>query len=205
MAKWTAKEMVLNIASTKEAILFMEALQKQIKIVDIIADYFPGKVTIRFEGAKENLKEALELTKNLHQMIYAMLYPDKEGFYDYNIIQLTKITGKTFPLKVLLKILELKNFDTIRNEEDFFLSKIDYDSLIEIITLIDKTLADIPYEISTTSLRDIITIISVSQGLSNNESIAKAKKAKIILEDDLQRLKLAFEPEQALEKVLKKS
>ncbi len=61
--------MVLKINSTNEVIMFLEALQKQIKIVNIFADYYPGSVTIRFEGAKEKLKDAIEITKRIHQIV----------------------------------------------------------------------------------------------------------------------------------------
>ena len=85
MARWTSKEMVLKINSTNEVIMFLEALQKQIKIVNIFADYYPGSVTIRFEGAKEKLKDAIEITKRIHQIVKGMLYPDDEEFYNYDI------------------------------------------------------------------------------------------------------------------------
>ncbi|HUU79648.1 MAG TPA: DUF2067 family protein [candidate division Zixibacteria bacterium] len=202
MARWTAKEMVLNIASTKEAILFLEALQKQIKIVDIIADYYPGKITIRFEGVKEKLMDALEITKNLHQMIYAMLYPNNSNYYEYNITQLSKMTGKTFPIQILLNVLEFQGYKAFK-EEEAFLSTIDYDKLINVITLIDQTLTNMPYEVSTSSLRDVIATIAVAQGITNEEAISKARKIKIVEEDDLQRLKLSIAPDQALEKSLK--
>ena len=202
MARWTAKEMVLNIASTKEAILFLEALQKQIKIVDIIADYYPGKITIRFEGVKEKLMDALEITKNLHQMIYAMLYPNNSNYYEYNITQLSKMTGKTFPIQILLNVLEFQGYKAFKEEEAFF-STIDYDKLINVITLIDQTLTNMPYEVSTSSLRDVIATIAVAQGITNEEAISKARKIKIVEEDDLQRLKLSIAPDQALEKSLK--
>ena len=181
--------------------MFLEAVQKQIKIVDIFADYYPGRVTIRFEGAKEKLKDALEITKRIHQIVNGMLYPDDE-FYNYDIEFLSKVTGKTFPIKPLLQILDYKGYDSQRKEGVFF-SKIDYNSLLELITLLDKTLTEIPYEVSTSSLRDVILVIAIAKNTTIDQAIASAKKAKIVEEDELKRLKLIIEPTQALEKCIK--
>ena len=118
MARWTSKEMVLSVSGTQEAIMFLEALQKQIKIVDIVADYYPGKVNVRFEGTKDNLQEAIDLAKTLHLITKNMLYPDSNGFFKYDINHLSKVIGKTFPIKVLLKILELNGHEASRKEND---------------------------------------------------------------------------------------
>ena len=202
MARWTSKEMVLKINSTQEAILFLEALQKQVKIVDIIADYFPGRVNIRFEGAKENLKEAIEIAKRIHQIVNGMLYPDGDEFYNYDIEFLSKVTGKTFPVNPLLQILKLKGFETKR-ENGMFYSKITYNEILELITHMDKKMTEIPYEIATSSLRDLIIIIALAKNNTIEQAIALARKAKVVEEDDLNRLTLIVEPTQALEKCLK--
>ncbi|MBK5114296.1 MAG: DUF2067 family protein [Candidatus Heimdallarchaeota archaeon] len=202
MARWTAKEMVLKINSTNEAILFLDAVQKQIKIVDIFADYYPGSVTIRFEGAKENLKNAIEIAKRIHQIVNGMLYPDRDDFYNYEIEFLSKVTGKTFPIKPLIQILEIKGYEPQR-EEGVFYSKIKYDSLLELIVLIDKVMSEIPYEVATSSLRDVILVMAITKNITIEQAIATAKKAKVVEEDELNRLKLIVEPAQALEKSLK--
>ncbi len=202
MARWTSKEMVLKINSTNEVIMFLEALQKQIKIVNIFADYYPGSVTIRFEGAKEKLKDAIEITKRIHQIVKGMLYPDDEEFYNYDIEFLSKVTGKTFPIKPLLQILDYKGYDGHRREGVFY-SKINYNSLLGLITLLDKTMTEIPYEVATSSLRDVILVIAIAKNTTIDKAIASAKKAKIVEEDELNRLKLVVEPTQALEKCIK--
>ena len=202
MARWTSKEMVLKINSTNEVIMFLEALQKQIKIVNIFADYYPGSVTIRFEGAKEKLKDAIEITKRIHQIVKGMLYPDDEEFYNYDIEFLSKVTGKTFPIKPLLQILDYKGYDGHRKEGVFY-SKINYNSLLGLITLLDKTMTEIPYEVATSSLRDVILVITIAKNTTIDKAIASAKKAKIVEEDELNRLKLVVEPTQALEKCIK--
>ncbi|TET28062.1 MAG: DUF2067 domain-containing protein [Candidatus Heimdallarchaeota archaeon] len=202
MARWTSKEMVLKINSTNEVIMFLEALQKQIKIVNIFADYYPGSVTIRFEGAKEKLKDAIEITKRIHQIVKGMLYPDDEEFYNYDIEFLSKVTGKTFPIKPLLQILDYKGYDGHRKEGVFY-SKINYNSLLGLITLLDKTMTEIPYEVATSSLRDVILVIAIAKNTTIDKAIASAKKAKIVEEDELNRLKLVVEPTQALEKCIK--
>lgn len=194
--------MVLKINSTNEVIMFLEALQKQIKIVNIFADYYPGSVTIRFEGAKEKLKDAIEITKRIHQIVKGMLYPDDEEFYNYDIEFLSKVTGKTFPIKPLLQILDYKGYDGHRKEGVFY-SKINYNSLLGLITLLDKTMTEIPYEVATSSLRDVILVIAIAKNTTIDKAIASAKKAKIVEEDELNRLKLVVEPTQALEKCIK--
>ncbi len=194
--------MVLNVNTSKEAILFLEALQKQVKIVDIIADYFPGKVNIRFEGAKENLKEAIEMAKRIHQIVNGMLYPDRADFYNYDIEFLSKTTGKTFPIKPLLQILELKGYET-RREKDVIFSKIDYNDLLTLINQMDATMSEIPYEIATSSLRDVIIVIALAENSTIEQAISLAKNAKVVEEDDLNRLNLVVEPTQAIEKCLK--
>lgn len=204
MARWTAKELVLNTNSSQEAIIFLEAIQKQIKIVDIIADYYPGKITIRFEGAKENLKDAIDIAKELHQLTNGMLYPDTDGFYEYNIEFMSKMTGKTFPVKTLIQILSYKGIETAR-EEDTIFTKLKHEDLINLIKKIDKTLAEMPYEVSTSSLRHVIATISIVLDNPTSKTIELLKKIKAVEEDELRRLKLVMEPDQVIEKALKKT
>ncbi|NHJ84340.1 MAG: DUF2067 domain-containing protein [Asgard group archaeon] len=202
MARWLSKEINLNIKTSKEAILLLDSMQKQIKIVDIIADYYPGKATIRLEGDKERLKEAAEMVKNIHLNVCGMLYPDAGNFLEYNITFLSKVSGKTFPVSVLMKILELLDYESFR-EGDNIVSKIKYDEILELINSLDQTLAKMPYEVATTSLRDFVAILAIVLKLSYEEVFTLGKKAKVVKEDDLNRLSLAVELDQALEKCLK--
>ncbi len=202
MARWTSKEMVLNVSSTKEAILILEAIQKQIKKVDIVADYNFGKVNIRFEGTKDLLKEAVERAKYINQTINGMLYPDVDGFYDYEITYISKAIGKSVPVKILLRILELQGIESSRDENILF-SKIEYNPLVKLINAIDNSLSSMPYEVSTKSLREVLTTIAVVKNLTIEKAIALAQKAKTIGEDEYKRLILSVEPSQAIDKCLK--
>ena len=204
MARWTAKEIVLTISSTKEAIIFLDAIQKQIKIVDILADYYPGKVTIRFEGSKENLKSAIDTAKKIHLMVSEMLYPDNGDRYNYNLEFISKITGKTVPIKTLIRILNLKDYKTTR-VDGVITSKIDFETLKKLIEKIRLTISEMPYEVTTTSLKDVLATIVIMKEETIEKTITRAKKAKIIKEDDLNRLQLAMEAEQAIETCLKKA
>lgn len=202
MARWTVKELVLKIESTKEAILFLEALQKHVKKVDIIADYYPGKVTIKLEGAKEHIQEELELVKELHKTVKGIIYSDYEGFFDYDLTFLSKMMGKTLPARLLEKILELKGYETIR-EDHIIISKIDYENFKNILNKLDKVLANIPYEVATTSLRNVLVIIALTKDVAIPKAIQLAEEQGIIKEDNYQRLKLKIEPKQAIKKCLK--
>jgi len=182
MARWTSKEIVLNIDSTQEIILFLEAIQKRIKIVDIFANYHPGKVNIRFEGSKDNLQEAIDITKRIHQITQNMLYPDDNGFFIYDIGHLSRTTGKTFPVKVLVKALTFDGFEATKKENNI-ITKIEYEKL--------------------QAVRDVITIIALAKKTTAEKAIALARKTDIIKEDELQRLTLKYEQDQALEKCLK--
>ena len=202
MARWTSKEIVLNIDSTQEIMLFLEAIQKRIKIVDIFADYQPGKVNIRFEGSKDNLQEAIDITKRIHQITQNMLYPDDNGFFMYDIGHLSRTTGKTFPVKVLVKALSFDGFEATK-KENRIITKIEYKELQVVINKIDEIMASMPYEVTTNNLRDAITIIALAKKITAEKAIALARKTDIIKEDELQRLTLKYEQDQALEKCLK--
>ena len=204
MARWTSKEIVLNIDSTQEIMLFLEAVQKRIKIVDIFADYQPGKVNIRFEGSKDNLQEAIDITKRIHQITQNMLYPDDNGFFIYDIGHLSRTTGKTFPVKVLVKALTFDGFEATRKENSI-ITKIEYEKLQAVINKIDEIMASMPYEVTTNNLRDVITIIALAKKTTAEKAIALARKTDIIKEDELQRLTLKYEQDQALEKCLNKT
>ena len=64
-------------------------------------------------------------------------------------------------------------------------------------------MTEIPYEVATSSLRDVILVIAIAKNTTIDKAIASAKKAKIVEEDELNRLKLVVEPTQALEKCIK--
>ena len=194
--------MVLNVSSSTEGVLFLEAIQKQIRMVDIIADYFPGKVAIKFEGEKDKLKDALEIAKNIHLIIRGMLKQNVKGFFSYDIGFFSKMSGKTVPIKTLMRVLELKSYETYKESEILY-SKINYKDLIAIIQIIDRTQNKIPYEVATSSLRDVIVILVIINGITTEEAINKLKRGKLVSEDEYKRLNLVVEPEQAIKKCLK--
>ena len=202
MAKWTAKEIVIKVANVNEAILFLEALQKQIKTVDIIADYFPSKVFIRLEGAKEHLKNAIGQVKELHQIVKSMLYPDLDNFFEFNLTFLSQMTGKTFPVKTLLRILTLQGYESFQ-EGDALITQAPYKTLEPLLSLLDTLLENMPYEISTASLRDVLATIAILREETVEDALVLAWAAAILKEDEYHRLSLCCEPEQAVEKVLK--
>ncbi|NHJ48954.1 MAG: DUF2067 domain-containing protein [Asgard group archaeon] len=202
VARWTSKELVLGIETTQEAIIFLEAIQKQIKIVDIYADYQAGKVTIKLEGTKDNLKDALDITQNIYLFVKDMLYPDKDEYFTFNIGFLSKISGKTFPVKTLLRILTLQDHDPSQ-VNGAIKTRMDYETLLALIGQLNQIFSEMPYEVATSSLRDVLVTIVLIKNITITDAIKLAKKKKIIAEDDLNRLKLSFEPEQAIEKCLK--
>ncbi|MEA2070075.1 MAG: DUF2067 family protein [Asgard group archaeon] len=199
MARWLTKEMTLNVSKSREAILYLDALQKQIKTVDIVADYYPGKIYIKFEGANEHLQDALEQAKRLHKIIKGMLYKNIEGYYTYYVPFLIKKTGKTFPIEPLVSLLELLEYETFKEEEKIY-SEIKYNELQHVINLFLKALNEMPYAVSTSSLRNILAILAVYKKISVEEALDLAQKAAIIKEDAQKRLLLKMEPTQALKK-----
>jgi hypothetical protein len=130
-----------------------------------------------------------------------MLYPDKDQNFSYDITFLSKILGKTFPVKTLLRILKLQEYNPIRTNGTIK-TQIDYSSLTKLINEISKVFNEMPYEVSTSSLRDVLVTIVVIKNIALPEAINHAKKQKIIKEDELNRLVLDLEPEQAIEKCL---
>ena len=61
---------------------------------------------------------------------------------------------------------------------------------------------EMPYEISTSNLRHVLATIAVIKNETLAMAISRAKKVKIVEEDEYARMKLVLEPEQALEKCL---
>jgi hypothetical protein len=202
LAKWTSKELFLTTKSSKEGILFLEALQKLVKTVDIIADYFPGKLNIRFEGNKDQLQDAIETANDIHRIVNGMLYPDIEGFYDFDIAHLNKIGRKSLPIQTLTQILQYKGYETFR-EENIIVTKATYQEMTAIMTALNNVLDNMPYEVATTSLKQVLATIAIVKELPVKKIIKEGKKAEIIQEDDLKRLSLAIEAKQAVEKYLK--
>ncbi|MHA1557884.1 MAG: hypothetical protein ACTSPM_13235, partial [Candidatus Heimdallarchaeota archaeon] len=60
-----------------------------------------------------------------------------------------------------------------------------------------------PYEVSTKSLREVLTTIAVVKNLTVEKALALARKAKTIGEDEYKRIILSVEPSQAIDKCLK--
>ena len=88
-------------------------------------------------------------------------------------------------------------------KENNIITKIEYEKLQAVINKIDEIMASMPYEVTTNNLRDVITIIALAKKTTAEKAIALARKTDIIKEDELQRLTLKYEQDQALEKCLK--
>ena len=78
-------------------------------------------------------------------------------------------------------------------------------SALNLILSIDKVYSEMPYEVATSSLRDVLTVLVIFKNITIEKAISVAKKRKVISEDDLNRLKLIIEPDQAIEKCLEKT
>jgi hypothetical protein len=152
--------MVLRIDSSDERDTFIDLLRERIKL-DLYLSAKPGHVRLKLSGPRENVKLAIGEIKHIHKLTRDLLYPDKRGFYRYNISFLFHEAGATIRIELLKKLLEHKGYNVDSSDSELIKSDAPLRVMVDLIHSLNSVIEEINALIKPKVVREQIAVLAV--------------------------------------------
>ncbi len=161
------KVVVIHVQNEREKEEFFRELQN-LRLPAFI--YVHGKLNdlkINIQGTKDEIREATYRIKEVHSRVRAKLYPDRRGFYRYNVNDLFRECRASVSTPILLKTLELLGeYAEVREGE--LVTSLSFEELKGVIGRLGGYLADLS-SITTRQIREVVLPVSVATGVDPEE------------------------------------
>ncbi|MCD6189350.1 MAG: DUF2067 family protein [Thermococcus sp.] len=197
------KVMVIHVRDDIEKEELMKELQK-LELPAFI--YVHGKLNslkINIQGTKDEIREAMQKVRDIHQRVRSRLYPDRRGFYQYNIDDIFREAGTSVSIPILLKTLELLG-EKVELRDNRLISSLPWSEIVELTKKLGKALSDIALQ-TTRQIREVVLPIAVAFELDPEDVLDTALELGVAeYKEDKFKYELIKNKEQALEIMLKK-
>ena len=197
------KIMVIHVKDDLEKEELMKELQK-LELPAFI--YVHGKLNslkINIQGTKDEIREAMEKVREIHHRVRSRLYPDRKGFYQYNINDVFREAGVSISMPILTKTLELLG-EHAALRGDKLISSLSWGEIVNLVKKLGEILTDISLQ-TTRQIREVVAPISVTFGIDPQEVLELAVDFGVAeYKEDKFKYELVKNKEQAMEIMLKK-
>ncbi|HHI01420.1 MAG TPA: DUF2067 domain-containing protein [Thermococcus litoralis] len=197
------KVMVIHVRDDIEKEELMKELQK-LELPAFI--YVHGKLNslkINIQGTKDEIREAMQKVRDIHQRVRSRLYPDRRGFYQYNIDDIFREAETSVSIPILLKTLELLG-EKVELRDNRLISSLPWSEIVELTKKLGKALSDIALQ-TTRQIREVVLPIAVAFELDPEDVLDTALELGVAeYKEDKFKYELIKNKEQALEIMLKK-
>ena len=197
------KVMVIHVKDDLEKEELMKELQK-LELPAFI--YVHGKLNslkINIQGTKDEIREAMEKVREIHHRVRSRLYPDRKGFYQYNINDIFREAGVSISVPILTKTLELLG-EHVDLRGDKLISSLSWGEIVNLVKKLGEILTDISLQ-TTRQIREVVAPISVTFGIDPQEVLELAVDFGVAeYKEDKFKYELVKNKEQAMEIMLKK-
>ena len=197
------KVMVIHVKDDLEKEELMKELQK-LELPAFI--YVHGKLNslkINIQGTKDEIREAMEKVREIHHRVRSRLYPDRKGFYQYNINDIFREAGVSISMPILTKTLELLG-EHVDLRGDKLISSLSWGEIVNLVKKLGEILTDISLQ-TTRQIREVVAPISVTFGIDPQEVLELAVDFGVAeYKEDKFKYELVKNKEQAMEIMLKK-
>ncbi len=195
------KVVVIHVQDEREKEEFFRELQK-LRLPAFI--YVHGKLNdlkINIQGTKDEIREATYRIKEIHKRVRAKLYPDRRGFYRYNVDDLFRECGTSVSLPILLKTLELLG-EHAEVKEGELVTSMPFEELKGVVGKLGEYLADLSYR-TTKQIREVILPVSVAREMEPEEVLDMLVELTLAeWKEDKFKYELVKNKEQAMELLL---
>ncbi|EHR79400.1 hypothetical protein OCC_07751 [Thermococcus litoralis DSM 5473] len=197
------KVMVIHVKDDIEKEELMKELQK-LELPAFI--YVHGKLNslkINIQGTKDEIREAMQKVRDIHQRVRSRLYPDRRGFYQYNIDDIFREAGTSVSVPILLKTLELLG-EKAELRDNRLISSLPWNEIVELTKKLGEALSEVALQ-TTRQIREVVLPIAVAFELEPEEVLDIALELGVAeYKEDKFKYELIKNKEQALEIMLKK-
>ncbi|USS40701.1 DUF2067 family protein [Thermococcus aggregans] len=198
------KVMVIHVRDDIEKEELMKELQK-LELPAFI--YVHGKLNslkINIQGTKDEIREAMQKVREIHQRVRSRLYPDKRGFYQYNIDDIFREAGTSVSIPILIRTLELLGEKVELKDSNRLITSLPWKEIVELTKKLGKALSEIALQ-TTRQIREVVLPIAVVFELDPEEVLDLALELEVAeYKEDKFKYELIKNKEQALEIMLKK-
>ncbi|MDK2983813.1 MAG: uncharacterized protein PWP19_1291 [Thermococcaceae archaeon] len=197
------KVMVIHVKDDIEKEELMKELQK-LELPAFI--YVHGKLNslkVNIQGTKDEIREAMQKVRDIHQRVRSRLYPDRRGLYQYNIDDIFREAGTSVAVPILLKTLELLG-ETAELRDNRLISSLPWSEIVELTKKLGDALSEIALQ-TTRQIREVVLPIAIAFELDPQEVLDLALELGVAeYKEDKFKYELIKNKEQALEIMLKK-
>jgi len=197
------KVMVIHVKDDIEKEELMKELQK-LELPAFI--YVHGKLNslkINIQGTKDEIREAMQKVRDIHQRVRSRLYPDRRGFYQYNIDDIFREAGTSVSVPILLKTLELLG-EKAELRDNRLISSLPWNEIVELTKKLGEALSEVALQ-TTRQIREVVLPIAIAFELEPEDVLDIALEVGVAeYKEDKFKYELIKNKEQALEIMLKK-
>ncbi|WP_175059026.1 DUF2067 family protein [Thermococcus sp. 2319x1] len=197
------KVMVIHVRDEVEKEELMKELQKLELPAFVYVHGRLNSLKINIQGTKDEIREAMQKIREIHQRVRSRLYPDRRGFYQYNIDDIFREAGTSVSVPILLKTLELLG-EKAELRDNRVISSLPWNEIVELTKKLGEALSEIALQ-TTRQIREVVLPIAVAFELEPEEVLDIALELGVAeYREDKFKYELIKNKEQALEIVLKK-
>lgn len=184
-----------------------EELMKELQKLELPAFiYVHGKLNslkINIQGTKDEIREAMQKVREIHYKVRSRLYPDKKGFYQYDVDDIFREAGVTISIPILIKTLELLG-EYSELKEDKLISSLPWEEIVELVKKLGGILSDISLQ-TTRQIREVVIPLAATFDIDPQEVLEFAVDFGVAeYKEDKFKYELVKNKEQAMEIMLKK-
>ncbi|WP_457750763.1 DUF2067 family protein [Thermococcus sp.] len=196
------KVITIHVKDDREKEEFLREIQR-LNLPALI--YIHGKLNdlkINVQGTKEEIREAIRKIREIHNRVKAKLYPDRRGFYRYNIDDLFRDAGASVSTPILMKTLEMLN-ERVELKDGELITSMPWEEIVELIRKLGEGLGEISLQ-TTRQIREVVLPMAVTRELDPEELLDVLVELKLAeWKEDKFKYELIKNKEQALEELLK--
>ncbi len=183
--------MIIRINSSDERDTFIDLLRERIKL-DLHLSAKPGHIRLKLTGPRENVKLAIGEIKHIHKLTRDLLYPDKRGFYRYNISFLFREAGASIRIELLQKLLKYKGYKVDSSDSDLIKSDAPLQVIVDLIHSLNSVIKETGISIKPKVVCEEIAVLAVSNDLDPFTILECALKSGMIRKDEKEGNRYSF-------------
>ncbi len=191
MARTYKKEMIIRVSNNEERVFFINQLER-IKVVDLFLSAKPSYIRLRLAGSRENVKLAISEIKQIQKQTKGLLYPDRQGLFNYEIGFLFREAGATIRVELLRKLLQYKGYKIDRSTSDFIKSDAPLQVIIDLIHSLNSLIRETDVFIKPKVVREQLAVLAVISDLDPFTILERALESGMIRKDKKEEDRYSF-------------
>lgn len=152
--------MILRINNSDERDTFIDLLER-IKLVDLYLSAKPGYIRLKLSGSRENVKMAISEIRQIHKQTKGLLYPDRQGLFNYELGFLFREARASIRIDLLQRLLALRGYKIDSSTSDLIKSDAPLRVIVDLIHSLNSVIKETETLIKPKVVREQIAVLAV--------------------------------------------